>query len=553
MNSKHKFSVNNNELLNLVEEAVYRVINEMAAGQPNGTIFHFTTLRGAYNIMKSDEMFLSPTTPRGADLSVSDNSYGYLSFTRDGNIQTSQYPLQINSIPNNKDGKLMVRFAVDKKALKTNDFELKQVNFTKQKVESIVRDVRNGQTTSQSFAKKINYFKRLGFTKNPTDKNFIEDLYKFANGLDTKETRLLSNKFKLKNFSNFVNVVDFLINPHFEPNYTMQDIAYYFGRLTKWTDKIRLFDNVYDFDKGVGFKTLTDVMSGNENYSLTESEKQFLEKNDKNFVSPDGLEHIARVIYYINYNNEGLKSITSRATEMMNKFGLNKQITITNKKETRVSNLIDEVVAIFGQISNAEYSPNRLFVGSQNSFYQIYHQNALKSCKYIKIAIAEMYSDWLKQYTESITKKMKSIYSQLKSIHTINELVKFAYDNIYVFENICEKYIKDKSNILASYLNSLYEGKRGRKPATKPDLLSIINELLTKINFNEIKKEFIDTYKNNFYHYDEILYFKRSVMMFKNNMITKARREIAYGTKQRVGDLAVLYNNAGKANKENNL
>lgn len=546
-------SIKNNELLNLVDEAVRRVINEMAAGQPNGTIFHFTTLRGAYNIMKSDEMFLSPTTPRGADLSVSDNSYGYLSFTRDGNIQTSQYPLQINSIPNNKDGKLMVRFAVDKKALKTNDFELKQVNFTKQKVESIVRDVKNGQTTSQAFAKKINYFKRLGFTKNPTDKNFIEDLYKFANGLDTKETRLLSNKFKLKNFSNFVNVVDFLINPHFEPNYTMQDIAYYFGKLTKWTDKIRMFDNVYDFDKGVGFKTLTDVMSGNENYSLTESEKQFLEKNDKNFVSPDGLEHIARVIYYINYNNEGLKAITSRATAMMNKFGLNKQITITNKKETRVSNLIDEVVAIFGQISNAEYSPNRLFVGSQNSFYQIYHQNALKSCKYIKIAIAEMYSDWLKQYTESITKKMKSIYSQLKSIHTINELVKFAYDNIYVFENICEKYIKDKSNILASYLNSLYEGKRGRKPATKPDLLSIINELLTKINFNEIKKEFIDTYKNNFYHYDEILYFKRSVMMFKNNMITKARREIAYGTKQRVGDLAVLYNNAGKANKENNL
>lgn len=546
-------SIKNNELLNLVDEAVRRVINEMAAGQPNGTIFHFTTLRGAYNIMKSDEIFLSPTTPRGADLSVSDNSYGYLSFTRDGNIQTSQYPLQINSIPNNKDGKLMVRFAVDKKALKTNDFELKQVNFTKQKVESIVRDVKNGQTTSQAFAKKINYFKRLGFTKNPTDKNFIEDLYKFANGLDTKETRLLSNKFKLKNFSNFVNVVDFLINPHFEPNYTMQDIAYYFGKLTKWTDKIRMFDNVYDFDKGVGFKTLTDVMSGNENYSLTESEKQFLEKNDKNFVSPDGLEHIARVIYYINYNNEGLKAITSRATAMMNKFGLNKQITITNKKETRVSNLIDEVVAIFGQISNAEYSPNRLFVGSQNSFYQIYHQNALKSCKYIKIAIAEMYSDWLKQYTESITKKMKSIYSQLKSIHTINELVKFAYDNIYVFENICEKYIKDKSNILASYLNSLYEGKRGRKPATKPDLLSIINELLTKINFNEIKKEFIDTYKNNFYHYDEILYFKRSVMMFKNNMITKARREIAYGTKQRVGDLAVLYNNAGKANKENNL
>ena len=408
----------------------------------------------------------------------------------------------------------MVRFAVDKKALKTNNFELKQVNFTKQKVESIVRDVKNGQTTSQAFAKKINYFKRLGFTKNPTDKNFIEDLYKFANGLDTKETRLLSNKFKLKNSSNFVNVVDFLINPHFEPNYTMQDIAYYFGKLTKWTDKIRMFDNVYDFDKGVGFKTLTDVMSGNENYSLTESEKQFLEKNDKN-----------------------LKAITSRATAMMNKFGLNKQITITNKKETRVSNLIDEVVAIFGQISNAEYSPNRLFVGSQNSFYQIYHQNALKSCKYIKIAIAEMYSDWLKKYTESITKKMKSIYS----------------DNIYVFENICEKYIKDKSNILASYLNSLYEEKRGRKSATNPDLLSIINELLTKINFNEIKKEFIDTYKNNFYHYDEILYFKRSVMMFKNNMITKARREIAYGTKQRVGDLAVLYNNAGKANKENNL
>ena len=60
-------SIKNNELLNLVDEAVRRVINEMAAGQPNGTIFHFTTLRGAYNIMKSDEMFLSPTTPRGAD------------------------------------------------------------------------------------------------------------------------------------------------------------------------------------------------------------------------------------------------------------------------------------------------------------------------------------------------------------------------------------------------------------------------------------------------------------------------------------------------------
>ena len=38
---------------------------------------------------------------------------------------------------------------------------------------------------------------------------------------------------------NFVNVVYFLINPDFEPHYTMQDIAHYFGKLTKWTDKIR--------------------------------------------------------------------------------------------------------------------------------------------------------------------------------------------------------------------------------------------------------------------------------------------------------------------------
>ena len=58
---------------------------------------------------------------------------------------------------------------------------------------------------------------------------------------------------------------------------------------------------------------------------------------------------------------------------------------------------------------------------------------------------------------------------------------------------------------------------------------------------------FVKPYKNEKYHYDELCYFKRSVILYKNKLINQLRGD---ERTNRFGDLSVLYNNADTANRK---
>lgn len=538
--------LDSNDMANFLKEAVYGVLCEISNALNKNYIYHFTDFSSALKIMKSDEMFLSRTTPSSVDLDLSDQKLTYLSFTRDGNIQTSQYPTQINSQATTT--KINVRFVVDKEVIKTIG-TLKDVDFHMQKARDIIKLKNRGVENTVPYQKKLNFFKKYGLKDDFTD----EELLDLAKSLGTEESRFMNDKSSIKDFSNYVVNVDFLINPFYYSNFDILGASRMLSTLTKWKNKIRIFTDANDFDERENFQSIEDVLSGKEEKLTKEEEKELMRISD-NYMNEKTLIAISKLFYVIAYSSKGFEYTLKNAKRILTNLFGNSTIRITasrGKAYGESTILKDAILDCFDSIGHDLNfdSVNTIFVDTKNIFVQL-SQN-LATCRFVLAKVIDAYSDWLKKYKNSVDRKARELYNELNtfSLNNIAQIVNFASKNIYIFELICKKYLPKETDLLTSYLNAMTEGRR---PKPRMSLIQLINELLKIIGIENLKKELESTYMNNKYHYDELIYFKRSVMLYKNNFITKVRKDIG-STYSRVGDLAVLYNNAEKASDENDL
>ena len=542
----NKLFLDRDGIVDFINEAVYGVLCEISDALNSNYIYHFTTFKNALKIMQSDEIYLSHTMPSSVDFDLSDNNFTYLSFTRNGNIQTSQYPLQVNSEAANK---LNVRFTVDKRALKEIG-KIKNVDFHMKKANDILRLRNNGLENSTQYKKKIEFFKKYGLKDDYT----AEELIDLAKKMGTEESRFLNDKSSIENFSKYVVNVDFLINPFYYQKFDIFGVSRILLKMPKWKDKIRLFSDADDFDNRENFQTIDELLNGKEE-NLTKKEEKELLKISDNYMNEKTLIAISKFFYMICYSSRGFKFTRNNAEILLtNLFGnANIRITSAEEKDYGESSIIKDVILeCIDEIGdNLSFSKiNKIFEDTKNIFSQL-SQN-LATCRFVLAKIIDAYSNWLRRYKKSVDKKANDLQNELNTISydNIAKFVDFAANNIYVFELICKKYLPKERDLLSSYLNSLLEG---RKPKERMTLFQLINELLNIIGINKLKNEIKITYLEVNYHYFELLYFKRSVMLYKNNFITKVRKSIGDSTFSKVGDLAVLYNNAEKANYENDL
>lgn len=493
-------------------------------------LYHFTTIQGAYNIMRNNVIYLSQTTPNSADSRLSHKRLFFLSCTRNKNILTSEYPKQQNAQRGGM-SKLLVRFWLNGEVFKENGIFGKPVSFFKEKLSDVLSN--SFESNKKSSKSNLNLFKRQGLEGDLTKKA----LTLLANDLDTEEDRIASNSPTIQNFIQYVNSVDVLLDKAYDNNIKPQSVVYYFQSIpTEWINLIRFYTNTQDFNTNGEYHSLDDLLDeyGDENKELILTDKEIsnLKKLDKTKITTNGLMMLSRAIYTLYYTNEGLDKTKTIARNKMLSYGLNVDITLETKNDGKKNeekiNLIDGVINLFGDVYDEfqKYSQAELVAQPLNAFRTFV--TYADKCRFVNIALLQMYSDWLEQYKKQIKHKVKEFATMLEnSSEEVLENIIMNYINIFkkAFQKIIEEY--------GLYsLNTMITPKK-------------IKKLVKVLGNSRFVKIFISEYRKEFYHYDEICYFKRSVMMYKNKMISSIRR-----TPTRLGDLANLYNNADDANKK---
>lgn len=490
-------------------------------------IYHFTTIGNAFQIMKSNTMNMSKTDPGTTDAQLSHKRLFYLSTTTNGNILTSQYPKQINS-KNIGYLKLLVRFCLDGEEFKRNGIFGKPVDFMKEKAKRAAQ-VKPGSKKKSDKA-NIQFFKDLGLHDDYT----ASDLKRFAKEMDTNEERLASDNPTIPNFINYVRFVDVLADTSFDNKINPIKIANTLSEIGGgWENKIRIFITVEDFNSNgrwYSVEELIDEYSDNiDELELTDDEIKQLKGGEKTRITTKGLRMLSMAIYTISVTSEGLNSTKNVARVMMASYGLDCDIIIDDKetKETRIGNLMDEIIGGFDEVEKLLATKDSALLMKQafRTFSDYTYE-----CKFVNIAILQMYSDWLKKYTKNVKTMVDKIRQQLKSM-SFDEVFNYMMGYFDIFK----------------YMLEIVLGKRISYSTIKQSARAISKWLYMLKGKDVLIDYFMKSYKNEKYHYDELCYFKRSVILYKNKMINKLRGDERV---TRMGDMAVLYNNAGAANKK---
>lgn len=492
-------------------------------------IYHFTTISNAFQIMKSNTMNMSQTIPGSTDAKLSHKRLFFLSTTTDGNILTSQYPKQIN---NQKAGylKLLVRFSLNGNAFKQNNIFGKPVNFFDEKAKTVAKQKKDSLKSSDK--SNMNLFAKLGLGGDFS----YGDLKKATKELDTKEERITLDEPTITNFIKYVDSVDVLADKNYDKKIDATKICETLKELDgAWQSKIRIFLSVDDFNLMSQWRTISDILDESEDdteLTLTPAEVKKLKGNDDTTIKTAGLKQLATAIYTIAYTSDGLEATKMIAMNQMMSYGLGCEITIEDsngKEPTRRGNLIDEVISFFDEIDKSFTTKGSIYTANamQQSFrtFSTYAYN----CKFVNIALLQMYSDWLKKYTKNVKNMVLKIKNKLEAM-SFEEIFNYMMQFFDVFKEMLKLF-----GISVTYSNLEKSAKKISKWIYMAKGKSILIDC------------FVKSYKNEKYHYDELCYFKRSVILYKNKLINQLRSD---ERTNRFGDLSVLYNNADAANRK---
>ena len=519
-------------------------------------IYHFTNIVNAAGIMKQNAFFLSATKQGGTDYKLSkDGKLFYLSFTRNKNIDKSQYPVQMNAKLSNF-RKFLVRFDIDGKLLNNNEkFEGNPVNYFQQKAEPLL----TGNKRSTPYKKCLDFFRKQGLKTfgNNNDEFNIEDLKNLINAKSTEEDRLFSNETKFENLLFYTKSVDILFDetyiyqgdedmslPLRQKRYikNIKSVVQYYSNLgEEWIEKIHFYTNKNDFNKeSKSFETMGTINKflqekleefnndSEEELSLDNSDIDFLKKSDKYILTDANVNLLAKIVYILAYNNDGIEAIKGKAVNMMNNCGLNGlKISIKNKATKIVENDIDLIECVINEFDMCKDEFETVINSEEsNSFAEIKKlfdtiHTSFHPQKLIEIGLYTMYSNWLKKYKSAIDNKLNYLHNEL--VQNEDKLREFIMSNFRIF--------KDR----------FFEGVSINDKLVN----SIFNNLIKFNGMSNLVGSLISYYKKQYYHYDEICYFKRTVIKYKNRSIKDIKNR-----KARYGDLAVLFGNANTANKE---
>lgn len=532
------FNIDKNDISLLVEETINRILSEInTTDNIPDVLYHFTTKTSARNIILYNFISLSSPTKKSATDSKINNSFGYynhLSFTTDGNILTSPYPNQDTG----KKESVNVRFSVMTEQLKQHKFILKHIRYSDFKANRIISYLNAGnQPNCPAFRNMVKYFIDRGVKPDYENlNNFKQDLYNKAKELDQKEVRIVSNRTSIQNFSNYVINVDFLLDD-INGNDVIKSLNWPQIR-REWGTKIRFFTNKQDFDDRTNFTTL-------ENYEQTDD---WQHDDDDIELTETTLSALATIFYCISYTSDGIDAIKKRANEYLSKtcFGhvycsIDYDDGYSSDHET---NLKYEVLKAIEEKNTIYSNGNKLYDDAKTAFNRI--AEYLAKYRFILLDVTDMYIRWLKRYNKSVNNKIRKIKNDLNNVRLNNyeDLLKFSKKYTFVVKKLFSTklgFAKAKA-FMQSF--DLLEARN------RLTLFDLFKELFSIIPVSEFKKYILDTYANNIYHINELINFKSSVVKYRNNILTQI--QTGQG-RNNFGDLAILYNNADTANRENNL
>ena len=556
--------LSNSDIYRLVEEATNRVLSGGAQSDfiPDH-LYHFTTISGALNIINYNFISLSAPTKKSVVDSKINNAYGYynhLSFTTDGSIQTSPYPNQDNG----KKEKTNVCFTVSTEKLKQHKFKLYPVQFSMVKANELIDYIKNNPSKESrrksSFQNSIKYFINRGLQiDNSNDEKLCSDIKKLASDLDQKEIRIISNRTSIQNFSDYVEFVDFLVESDNKSQITQDGLLNIIGNKFHWIQKdwyskIRVFTNKSDFDAKTNFKTIKDIKNTTSQHNYNKKEDELLDKIEEQdeSITKTAFNALVTIFYCMSYTTKGIAAIQENAKKLMgNKFSY--ELYIDDDEDqgenhaVRLDLAIQEELETFDREYNSESGANVLKKNAQDAFNQL--ANHLSNNRYLMLDVTNLYILWLKRYTKSVQNKIHQMIVDLNSVRwtNVDDLFRIVkkYPKVFsvFFNDMLNQYAAQK---LISLINSLNESNN------KAIFIQLFNQIFTKFksNVGKIKSTIVNYYANKFYHIDELLNYKTSVVKYRNKMLTQLQNTKGPTT---FGDLAILYNNADKSNTENNL
>lgn len=555
MNNTNILQITESELLSMVEMATVGILNEQIPSYVKGFIFHFTTVENALKIMRSDSMILSTSTPGSADEIVIKPYYRYLSFTKNGKITKSQYPQQ--QLKENKP--FCVRFIFNHNKLMADGYE-----FIDMCGEKSYMKIQANRLLNKTRGRIGDVFYKNGLSKDKTNKEkWAKELYKIAEKLDTEEIRLVSNKGKIDNIFDYIEFVDILNNETYSQIPETEKIKHAIEASVdeKWFDKIRIFGNDRDFDITRHNSTVDSKLPLDK---LTKSERKLITSMEQT-LNESVVTSLAKILYMFNYSPRGFEYIKSQVIKKMKKFGMNITINITASKSSYQMNLINAVVNKLN-IAQDYFNSNSKNVYAEIGKEMRDMRGHLAGCISSKIGLCDMYIDWLSKYTKIVKKRVSVVDSEMKNIATKPQLESFIKKYKLVFYNAVINLL-EKTNLIDTAKNfekrfkesitSLNEG-RHKKQNNELPFINYIFDVLTMFGdtiiggIESIRKDFMRSYSNTYYNYDELMYFKRDVISSKIQTISDLRSSLKKNS--RSSDLYNLYGgDAAVANDENNL
>lgn len=569
-----KILLTHNDLASIVAEAVEKIISSKNSDK----LYHFTKFENCYQILYYNSLVLS-TPNAGFETELIDDYRNYASFTNNGNIETSSYPQQQTRF---FEGNVNSRIVIDKKIIDyVKDSKFHDIQYKLEKAKKVISGIRRKKTKDREFKSTIQIFINMNFEfpdnledLSEAEINDLEKrLYRFSMDWDEEETRLLTKTNPLiKDVYQYIINVDFVCEKKYSTKYTMEKMAKALSKLPNydlWKDKIRFFQTASDMDNEINAISVEEILEKVSN-ELTDDDIDFIKKYEDVRISKTDIGNLATILYIVSYTNKGIERIKNKIKTLLDKYKLADVdiVIVVDDKDTKsktrtktklgieILSQIDDIHVDYSQLISRGDTIN-LFQHGNSIFGRL--TNKVKNAKFILAQICTIYNKWLDKYQDKMNSEVSNLKNDLNGVLSIgggvnrHKLISFAKKYTYVFYKIFKGELESPifrqfTDYVSGNINNINEDKEVRPSIDFSTTMGFVNSVMYLLNFmgfNKIKNKIIDEFKQEVYRADELIYFKKSVMVYKNKNISEIK-----SLRERFGDLAKIKNNADVANSE---
>lgn len=354
---KKKIAIDESVLHLLVMESLEKILMNEAI---SSKVYHFTSIKQAFGIMKSNEMFCQSSMAGSAD-DFSDKYKFYISFSR------SRSPQEGFGYGRSR-GMSTARIELDGEKLR-NNFHGKAINYWNSDAltnkHSYMRDaatkvgykyVPYGGKTNGKVPKNSSFILNFPNDSSPTYVNVDGKIYKKERAIPSDiqhhqeneiEDRLFTNKPTIPNIMDYVARIDILVDKGSE-----QDDIKYAKRMSIYKKVVFVYDNIKDFAYQTD-NTINEWLLGND--SITENPR--MDIRNGGFY---GTRLLTKFLELLTIDDVGLDVKFKHAARMLDDNNLGKYKRSVIKSWNRWgTNIEDAIQTMMADAHNTSKEPTR--------------------------------------------------------------------------------------------------------------------------------------------------------------------------------------------------